>query len=46
MCKTNGPEVEYLLQRRLSGKGSLLAKPCRPLDTSLAWRSLKSLGYH
>jgi hypothetical protein len=33
-------EVKYLLQEGISGKGSLLAKPSEPLDTSLAWRIL------
>ena len=35
-----GPEIKYLLQEGMSGKGSLLAKPSGPLDTSLAWRTL------
>jgi hypothetical protein len=35
-----GPEIKYLLQERMSGKGSLLAKPSGPLGTSLAWRIL------
>jgi hypothetical protein len=34
-----GPEVKYLLQGGMSGKGSLLAKSSRPLGTSLAWRT-------
>lgn len=33
-----GPEIKYLLQEGMSGKGSSLAKPLRPLGTSLAWR--------
>jgi hypothetical protein len=33
------PEVKYLLQGEMSGKKSLLAKPSRPLGTSLKWRS-------
>jgi hypothetical protein len=33
------PEIEYLLQGGMSGKGSLLAKPSGPLGTSLAWRT-------
>jgi hypothetical protein len=28
------------VQERMSGKGSLLTKPSRPLGTSLAWRTL------
>jgi hypothetical protein len=36
----DGPEIKCLLHRGMSGKGSLLAKPSRPLGTSLAWRSL------
>ena len=39
-------EVKYLLQGRVSGKGSLLAKPSRPLGTSLKWRSVLSLHDH
>ena len=35
-----GHEIKYLLQGEMSGKGSLLAKPSRPLGTSLAWRTL------
>jgi hypothetical protein len=35
-----GPEIKYLLQEGMSGKGSSLAKPSEPLDTSLAWRTL------
>ena len=35
-----GPEIKYLLQEGMSGKGSLLAKPSGPLGTSLAWRTL------
>jgi hypothetical protein len=34
------PEIKYLLQRGISRKGSLLAKPSGPLGTSLAWRTL------
>ena len=41
-----GPEVKYLLQGGMSGKGSLLAKPSRPLGTSLKWRSVLSLHDH
>jgi hypothetical protein len=36
----SGPEIKYLLQGGASGKESLLAKPSRPLGTSLAWRAL------
>jgi hypothetical protein len=36
----NGPEIKYLLQGRMSGKGSLLVKPSGPLGTSLARRTL------
>jgi hypothetical protein len=35
-----GSEIKYILQGEMSGKGSLLAKPSRPLGTSLAWRTL------
>jgi hypothetical protein len=35
-----GPENKYLLQGGMSGEGSLLATPSRPLGTALAWRSL------
>ena len=38
-----GPEVKYLLQGRVSGKESLLAKPFRPLGISLKRRSGLSL---
>ena len=34
------PEIKYLLQGGMPGKGSLLAKPSGPLGTSLAWRTL------
>ena len=45
MCKPyptsqGGPEIKYLLQGEMSGKGNLLAKISRPLGTSLAWRTL------
>jgi hypothetical protein len=30
-----GPKIKYLLQGGMSGKGSLLTKPSRPLGTSL-----------
>jgi hypothetical protein len=30
-----GPELKYLLQEGMSGKGSVLAKPSGPLGTSL-----------
>jgi hypothetical protein len=33
-------EIKCLLQRRMSRKGSLLAKPSGMLGTSLAWRTL------
>jgi hypothetical protein len=33
-------EIKHFLQGGMSGKGSLLAKPSRPLGTSLAWRTL------
>jgi hypothetical protein len=36
----NGPEIKYLLQERMSKKGSTLVKPLGPLDTSSAWRTL------
>ena len=36
----SGPEIKYLLQGGISGKGSLLSKPSRPLGTSLAQRTL------
>lgn len=32
-------KIKYLLQGRMSGKGSLLAKPSGPLGTALAWRT-------
>ena len=35
-----GPEIKYLLQEGMSGKGFLLAKPSGPLDTASAWRTL------
>lgn len=35
-----GTKIKYLLQEEMSGKRSLLAKPSRPLGTSLAWRTL------
>lgn len=35
-----GPEIKYLLQRGMSGKGSLLTRPSGPLGTLLAWRIL------
>lgn len=35
-----GPEINYLLQGGVSGKGSLLAKPSGLLGTLLAWRTL------
>ena len=35
-----GPEIKYLLQGRMSGKGSLLVKPSGPLGTSSARRTL------
>jgi hypothetical protein len=35
-----GPEIKYLLQGGMFGKGSLLAKPSGSLVTSLAWRTL------
>jgi hypothetical protein len=35
-----GPEIKYLLQGGMSGKGSLLAIPSGPLGTSSVWRSL------
>ena len=38
----NGPEINHLLQEGVSGKGSLLAAPSRPLCSSLAWRSVLS----
>jgi hypothetical protein len=38
-----GPEVKYFLQGGVSGKGSLLAKPFRPLGTSLKWSSVLRL---
>jgi len=39
-----GPEIKYLLQEGMSGKGSLLVKPWRGhLDTSLIWRTLCSV---
>jgi len=34
------PQIKYLLQGGMSGKGSLLANPSRPLGTSLAQRTL------
>ena len=41
-----GPEVKYLLYGGVSEKESLLAKPSRPLVTSLKWRSVISLPDH
>jgi hypothetical protein len=38
------PEVEYVLQGGVSGKGNLLAKPFRPLGASSKWRSVWRLG--
>ena len=35
-----GPEIKYLLQEGMSGKGSLLTKPSGPLDIALTWRTL------
>ena len=32
----SGPEIKYLLQGRMSGKGNLLARPSGALGTSLA----------
>jgi hypothetical protein len=40
-----GAEIKYLLQRGMSGNGILLAKPFRPLGTSLAWEN-SVLGLH
>jgi hypothetical protein len=34
------PEIKYLLQGRMSGKGGLVAKPSGPLGISLAWKTL------
>ena len=36
----DGPEIKYLLQGGMSGKGNSLDNPSRPLGTSLAWRTL------
>ena len=36
----SGPEIKYLLQGGMSGKGSLLTKPSGPLVTSIVWRTL------
>jgi hypothetical protein len=47
MCKTiAGPEIKYLLQGGVPGKESLVAKPSRPLCTSLVWRFVLSLCDH
>jgi hypothetical protein len=35
----DGTDIEDFLQGGMSEKGSLLAKPSRPLGTSLAWRN-------
>ena len=40
LSSQGGPEIKYLLQAGMSGKGSLLATPSRPLCSSFAWRSL------
>ena len=41
-----GPEIKYLFQEGLSGKGSLLAKMSWPLGTSLAWRTVLGPSDH
>jgi hypothetical protein len=41
-----GPEIKYLFQGRMSGKGSLLAKPPGLLGTSFKWRSVLRLHDH
>ena len=40
------PEIKYLLQGGVSGKKGLLAKPSRPLGTSLKWIFVLSLLDH
>lgn len=39
-----GPEIKYILLGWMSGKESVLAMLSRPRCTSLAWRSVLSLG--
>ena len=46
LTSQDGLEIKYLLQGGVSGKESLLAKPSRPLGTSLKWRSVLSLCDH
>ena len=43
LTSQDGLEIKYLLQGGVPGKESLLAKPSRPLGTSLKWRSVLSL---
>jgi hypothetical protein len=40
------PEIKYLLQGGMSEKGSLFAKPSRPLDIPLKCRSVLRLCDH
>jgi hypothetical protein len=46
LTSQGGPEIKYRLQGGVSSKESLLAKPSRPLGTSLIWRSVLSLHVH
>jgi hypothetical protein len=46
VASQGGLEVKYLLQGGMSGNEGLLAKPSRPLCTSLAWRYVLSLDVH